>query len=410
MLLLEPSTSTELSLATANMLVVLRGTLPELNLRRLAVAINPTVLRLTVEQPTVNDFGWASIQWPGTTMVLVQGLTNLELTQKYANAWDEPINWNRGAGVNSFLWDFGFFLWQRLVATGYLPNNRIILVGHSAGGAAVQALARLLIEQEQLRNSSVITFGSPCAGPTTFTQSISTVDMCRWMNDQDPVPCIPPRQNQSPRVFAMLSNETATNWNRMVQAHGGLSLNELGGVAPLDNTNQNLIDVQTSIIGWLQTLALMQISQHSMPTYVTRLQTRLAQYGPGSAGARPTTHSATAPRLDRAEIERARMKELGRVELAYLEQQKPPLTIPTPYRFAHVRTGRVWNVTWMDSIVCVVPGKRKARDLARAGNTLLNRMQRCAGVSTQALEIALSEYLVSAADPTKGFSPTMQLN
>ena len=402
--------STTLSLAVAQMLVLMRGTLPEINVRYLAAQIDPNILKFELRAPTDFDFGWCAIKWQGTLLVLVQGLTNAALTKKYADAWDEPIAYGRGAGVNSFLWDFSISLNEMLSSRGFYPASRLILVGHSAGGAAVQAYARLLLEAQQLGNASVITFGSPCAGPQTFTQSISSLDLCRWMVDVDPVPCIPPRQSQSPRVYSVLSNETALNWNRMVQPHGGFSLNEIGGAFPRENTQFELLDVQTSIVNWLVQMATNQINAHSMPTYVSRLTTRLATYGEMRVGPRPTTHAGKAVEVDARELEAARATEVKRVLDTYEAQAGAVLVIPQVYRFKAHKIGQQWVVIWMDSTVAIVPGKRKARDIARSGNTLLNRLQRCAGISTESLQNSLNNYLLAAADDGAGFSPVMKLN
>lgn len=312
--------------------------------------------------------------------------------------------------MNGWLYDESWHLFGQLFDSGYIPCGRLVIAGHSAGGANAMALARHLIEREISGSRAVITFGSPCPGPQSFAHAIRGVDLCRWMNDVDPVPCIPPRPAQSPRVFSVISNETAMNWNRMVQPHGGFSLSEIGGAFPRDNTELEIINVETSIIQWFVSMASNQINIHSMPTYVARLQTRLSTYGESVPGTRPTTHSGMGEEIPLREMEAFRKVELERIREIAEEQTAPPLIIPTPYRFRAMRNGGQWVVTWMEFTIAVVPGKGKARDIARSGNTLLNRLQRCAGVSTEALTGALRDYLVVATNPESGFSPTMKTN
>jgi len=405
----EPKT-TSLALHTAHMLVALRGALPDFNLRYLAGLIDQNVLKHEVHAPTEAHFGWGAVKWQGYSLVLIQGLTNAGLSRRYAEAWDRPIRYDQGAGVNGWLYDESWYLFNQLWDAGYIPCGRLVVSGHSAGGACAMALVRHMIEREVSGSRAVITFGSPCPGPGGFAHAIRGVDLCRWMNDVDPVPCIPPRGSQSPRVYSVISNETALNWNRMVQPHGGFSLNEIGGAFARDNTEMELIDVQTSIIQWLTSIASNQINIHSMPTYVARLQTRLSTYGESVAGSRPTTHSGREEGVTTKEVETVRKAELARIREDAEAQSLPALIIPKPYRFRALRNGGQWVVTWMEFTIAVVPGKSKARDIARSGNTLLNRMQRCAGISTEELAGALRDYIIAATDPGAGFSPTMKAN
>ena len=115
---------------------------------------------------------------------------------------DEPANW---IAQNCRLWQCqttkahsGFLraadrLWWRLHLALALAQTheqfKLILVGHSLGGALAQALALKALQYQP----SIWTFGAPRVGGPSFVEALRTVPHARVVHANDPVPRLPMR-------------------------------------------------------------------------------------------------------------------------------------------------------------------------------------------------------------------------
>lgn len=81
-------------------------------------------------------------------------------------------------------------------ATKYLgkfyTGQKLIICGHSLGGAIALLLSQMLRRQEEYRAAIILyTYGAPRAGDATFTKSADDLVHYRMVNHNDPVPSVP---------------------------------------------------------------------------------------------------------------------------------------------------------------------------------------------------------------------------
>lgn len=86
----------------------------------------------------------------------------------------------------------------RLERFGFLPGVPLILCGHSWGGAIVTGIAfniRIALGYQD-QKVQVLTFGAPKEGRAIVTQYLADVMNIRYMNARDPVPFLPPNEQE----------------------------------------------------------------------------------------------------------------------------------------------------------------------------------------------------------------------
>ena len=360
---------------------------------------------------TPTQMAMAAVGWTDTALVLIGGCSSIEHGTQYLQGLQQRIDYNRRGGVNPFLDDYGEVVQTRMSVARILPAPRVLLVGHSMGGATAMAIARRLIDQGPSFAISVLTFGSPRSGPDVFANQVESIDICRWMNAEDPVPCVPPRSNQARLAHATLHPETALNWNRYVHTKGGLQLEDGGGALARDVPEIPDLEIQTSLAAWLYSCWLQVDSLHSMPTYIDRLRARAARFPVAIATPRPRNHSeAGIQNNSLREVKAAIAAQQAVIREDSRVLNSSPLVIPKQWVFATQKIGTVWCMTWQGEVVSIGPSRRKVRDQTRSANTLLRRLQRSASVGTDGFPLALKRYLEAAADPAGGFNPVMRVS
>jgi hypothetical protein len=88
-------------------------------------------------------------------------------------------------------------------------------------------------------------------------------------------------------------------------------------------------------------------------------------------------------------------------------QNAAPPVIPPANEFRATRLQNSWVVVWRGQIVAVGPTKKRARRLARNGNSFLIDLQTQAITDAQAMSDQFSDYLGDATNPAGGFTPIM---
>ncbi|WP_256588688.1 lipase family protein, partial [Pseudomonas sp. HMWF021] len=73
----------------------------------------------------------------------------------------------------------------------FYAGQKLIICGHSLGGAITLLLAEMLRRRSEAYNIQLYTYGAPRAGDTVFTQAAAPLVHHRMVNHNDPVPSVP---------------------------------------------------------------------------------------------------------------------------------------------------------------------------------------------------------------------------
>src|SRR6185369_6216305 len=105
----------------------------------------------------------------------------------------------------------------------FQPEN-LDVVGYSAGGVVGTYLVKRLKLNNTQKKLRLITFGSPRAVNADNLGVWANVPRTRWMNDNDPIPLVPPRVEDAPILLPLLGLITALRYASYVHSSGGLSI------------------------------------------------------------------------------------------------------------------------------------------------------------------------------------------
>ena len=119
----------------AQMTWKLRDTAGEQAIMRDATRLKPAPQAITFDR--ANEFipGSAWISWADTLLVLLDGVTRLNHGVQYITQASLPIDRGIVGGVNLYLLDWANQTFDRLQTERVSRRQRIVIVGHSLGGA-----------------------------------------------------------------------------------------------------------------------------------------------------------------------------------------------------------------------------------------------------------------------------------
>jgi hypothetical protein len=142
------------------------------------------------------------IRCEDVTAIAFRGTTNWREHLNNLNVWPQAASHGRVHSGFSYTMNRLGPLLYKLVYGDILSNKKILLTGHSRGGALAQVFASLLVAGGHMPHS-VWAFGSPMVGDEAFASLLKTVPVAIYRNGNDPVLLFPP--NLSP-------NSTFTKW------------------------------------------------------------------------------------------------------------------------------------------------------------------------------------------------------
>ena len=313
-------------------------------------------------------------------------------------------------------------VYATLVSNLGFGQPTILLCGHSLGGAVATALASLLRGKYPDARIVLCTFGAPKCIGEPVNPFLATIDMVRYVIENDPVQFIPPLPAQAPLIYSALggpSGRLVSSWGHPCRAVNILRNSETAYPAPL---------VSGPEVGLTTMLALANSSEgwfgpdHLMQTYNDRLFYNARFHFPypvpdavGASGSgsyipnMPPVSQAALPgvqitpdQLRQADVRMTVFRELASA------QESIPVHVPFPNLMQVARFGKTYFVNWMGMDVCTAPTKKKARALARHGNRFLRIYQHVAQSESQTFVMALAFYLTEAANPQGGFRPALR--
>jgi pimeloyl-ACP methyl ester carboxylesterase len=341
------------------------------------------------------------------SVVLIAGTDDILQAANLVSAWSTRVPNNTYPGLPTYFDDVGFQVGARVTSLGRRPADRIFFVGHSLGGSIAQAAAAMYKRAKPGVSVLSVSFGSPRVGDRRFAQTQTQNSNTRWMNDDDPVPLLPPSIPAALSYGIGLGAEVISRWEQFVHGGGGVILDGNGNPTPGDVPPRGVVAGGSSLASWLMKAAEGGVSQHSMSTYYDRLNmlvNRVAPPMPIQVREAPAEPSRIN---DRHTHNQATDAFISNIVHTGAQQQQGSLIVPPDRPFKTVKFDGLWWVTFGGELVAVGGTRKRAGRMAVLGNDFLRRIQRQAGVDTVALKRLFSDYLDAASVPGNGFSPVI---
>ena len=344
------------------------------------------------------------------SFVAIYGATEIDQFRAVHTGYNASIFGPYEFPVNQAYVDCANSIADWLNATSFPRREKCVLAGYSMGGAIAPWLRKLRIGNGWFGDSpQVISIGAPRPANTNDCHAmVQNGPIWRWFSPGDPIPYVPMRASESAAFALYAGRFNSINYGRFTHAGNGLEARENAppveeflptGIAPISATNL--------ANWWMAFMTGGQFTPHTLERFISLIpftsvpvpfvRTHNDVVEPIETGSRRHTDAA----VDRVGL-----------QIATLERQQMaiPVRIPMERVFRAVRMGRVWGVYFGDVLICVRPGKRVARHIARSANEFIDRLQNAAVVNPDALVSQMTAYLAAASDPLGGFEPVMQIN
>jgi pimeloyl-ACP methyl ester carboxylesterase len=306
--------------------------------------------------------------------VFVGGTSGTTHVVQLFNGWNDP---NAGPHVESGA-SAGYARAAQEIIDIIHPADivaapRLYLVGHSYGGAVVQAMAAIL------SNASVVpmgiwTYGSPRPGTAVLQRRISAMSHWRFFNDNDPVRWIPPHSEEALLLSTITASDFLIGMNRQVQTSMGFQIDAAGDIQAATGEPTVLHQVGLSISNWCTDTHGFRSVNHSAAEYRRRFQLAMPIKPDGPARPRSQEQEEVGTIRPRAlqdeiaaqvpTIESAVANPNSGLNTEVQQWPKPDARLVYKRR----KWGPIWVVRFGEQIVDCGPGKRRAGQLARARN------------------------------------------
>jgi hypothetical protein len=218
--------------------------------------------------------GWGA----GTGVILISGTSNFQ--QLAMQVIDPAFPTIHGAGFDTLL------LWlaaavsvgARASGTGVFAEPRLLIAGHSYGGATSCVLAAQRLAFGLPATIQLLTFGCPKPGDVRLKDLLIPLKSLHICNDGDPVPFVPPEIRDLPAVPFILGSLGLGIAAIELERIGGFSRPVNQVLLRADGQLANIFiqpSDQTSFAGVvseaMHSLATTGVAAHAMSAYVARL-------------------------------------------------------------------------------------------------------------------------------------------
>jgi pimeloyl-ACP methyl ester carboxylesterase len=297
---------------------------------------------------------------------------------------------------------------QLLYATMPGRGGAVICCGHSWGGASAQVLAGKLATEGNFRDVQCLSLGSPKAGNSGLVGLLRDVTCLRLMLATDLVAASPPSISEAPLLYASTPFLVAVYYSLYQHGPGGVvvaadgswrAANGPGSVAWGAIANLQTVAVSGSgALGtshWLGSYLANMTSWAAAPPTTQVIQTPAP---PTPAQITVTEYSANRDALLNPS------GESESVEVAYIP---PEFLARVNIAGSHPR---LYNVWWMGLTITKNATKSNAHTVAKNWNRLLRRLLTDTTlINTAAFQESWSNWLVAAANPANGITPTLNV-
>lgn len=160
---------------------------------------------------------------------------------------------------------------DQLNAAGVADCPRVILCGHSYGGAVCEVLTAIMLLADEDRDVHLLTLGAPQPGDRRLFNLIRFVDQRHYANQRDPVPYLPPRGSNFQELLPVIGVGLGSMWTEFHRPPNTTVILEDGTLMEMreEDFPNDLITAASTLIA--QALQMPKFKDHSTAWYAYRL-------------------------------------------------------------------------------------------------------------------------------------------
>lgn len=208
---------------------------------------------------------------PLGTVICVSGTTTfMQLAAQVGYAGFGPLD-QGPFSCNQVFYDWALRLHVKLLAAGVQPGERILLCGHSAGGAGCAVLAAMYLDANPGRSVALLTFGCPRPGDLRLRALLSKMQVRHIANVGDPVPGLPPTGLETVPFRLFMPLAFVHQYNLTANHVGQYQLNDQGELRETDDTTLGATQTAVLLALWIADDTIPPFDNHAMAEYVRRL-------------------------------------------------------------------------------------------------------------------------------------------
>lgn len=364
----------------------------------------------SILRPSIgNQPAWYAGTGMGYSVMIGGGTENYLQGQTLMDGYTNRVGDPRHGDVNTYLVYLTNVLSGWPMYADLLNAPTFIGGGHSLGGAWTTLLTLLAYQQQPRETVKSITFGAPRSGGRRWEIQFRNIPSARWMNDNDPVPLVPPTIEQVPLLAVGTGIDLLLAYANQHHVEGGLQLDNMGVITAQELPTLAAIAPTTNLASWLVSLVNNTASAHNTAEYRRRLTLANVTPLPHSAGMPPPAPGEVFPPVPITEVRKERRAAVSSIVGSGEAQGEGPILIPKAKIFSTRKYGSTWYTTLGGVPFAVGPRRRRAGLLAQEGNAFIRRLLRQAAVDPTTLEQQLDLFLLSAQDPTSGIRPQLAI-
>lgn len=340
------------------------------------------------------------------TLILVSCVQSLNMAINLMNGYATPAL-IEGAKENAWAKAAAQWIVQTARERHMPSTTKYVLAGYSGGGMICQSLAQALSGSPDGPSVRLSTFGSPREAQASICNALAHQDVIRWMNNDDPVPLIPPRIGQVPGFAALLPYALAQEYVGYDHCKNGANLDPDGSRASATLPRDASLSPTASLASFL----LQQVGGggggHRIQEYRSRLDTALQNVPVVDNPPRPTPVEPDDG-FSRGEWGSEAAAGATAVFRQGEAQTAVGLIVPDEYLPVVVKQGRIWSVYWLNNFIATGPKKKRALHFKRTLTDLIRSLMIQGVVEPDALLSSIQLFTQAAATEGNGFQPVMQ--
>lgn len=312
-------------------------------------------------------------------------------------------------GHNAYFHQIGADIAAEIRTRPGYQTARIRFVGHSLGGAAVEAAAFQLREEVNTDACEVCTFGAPKFGDTLDCRRVSAYRHGRWFNSDDPVPLVFPTASDNLGIMLILTTPQLVRIGSFTQPFGGLEVLPSGTIRAAEFPSEAAVDAVANIGAWLLSIDREQATPHDLPEYIERFSRYLSRNVPVANTPRPSQTIAPPVDTSRNELTRRQAHVVNEMRQQEQAQHAAKRRLPAEHLVSVQRFGRLFRVVWGDQVLSVCTRKRSALKLKRTCNQFLESLLVMGVVEPETLRHQMDTFITDAVAGSGGIVPSMKV-